>query len=125
MSSNIKIGYHRSHEQFRPSTLVRLAQRAEQEGFTAGLRSDHFHPSVLTDLRRPAQFDTLGQHVQPEELEGKIRISSDVSRHLAWIEEDLQLGFTEVYLHNVNREQEQFIDTFGEKVLPQLGAARP
>ena len=57
---SIKIGYHCSHEQFRPSELVRFAQRAEQA------------------------------------------------------------GFTQVLLHNVNRSQEQFIDAFGERVLPQV-----
>jgi coenzyme F420-dependent glucose-6-phosphate dehydrogenase len=83
-------------------------------------RVNIFENSVLTDLRNPAQFDTLGAHVQPEELEGKIRMSADVQRHLDWIAEDLELGFTGIMLHNVNREQEQFIDTFGEKVLPQF-----
>jgi probable non-F420 flavinoid oxidoreductase len=40
----LKIGYHASHEQFKPSTLLTLMQRAEQAGFTAGTSSDHFHP---------------------------------------------------------------------------------
>jgi coenzyme F420-dependent glucose-6-phosphate dehydrogenase len=83
-------------------------------------RVNIFENVVLTDLRSPAQFDSLGKHVQPEELEGKVRISSDVNRHIDWIAQDLELGFTGVFLHNVNREQEQFIDVFGEKVLPQL-----
>jgi hypothetical protein len=30
----------------------------------------------------------------------------------------MQLGFTRIILHNVNREQENFIKVFGEKVLP-------
>lgn len=40
----LKIGYHASHEQFKPSTLLTYVQRAEQAGFTAGTSSDHFHP---------------------------------------------------------------------------------
>jgi hypothetical protein len=36
----------------------------------------------------------------------------------------MELGFDELILHNVNREQEQFINVFGEKVLPVLTAAR-
>jgi hypothetical protein len=87
-------------------------------------RVNIFENSVLTDLRLPAQFDTLGAHVQPNELEGKIRMSSDVQRHIDWIAEELELGFSEIYLHNVNREQEQFIDMFGEKVLPQIRKAQ-
>ena len=32
-----------------------------------------------------------------------------------------ELGFDEIYLHHVGREQERFIDAFGERVLPELG----
>ena len=87
-------------------------------------RVNIFENSVLTDLRSPAQFDSLGKHVAPEEVKDKIRVSSDLARHAAWIAEDLELGFSEVLLHNVNREQEHFIDVFGEKVLPQVMEAR-
>jgi coenzyme F420-dependent glucose-6-phosphate dehydrogenase len=40
----IKISYHASHEQFRPSQLLQWVAMAEQAGFTGGLSSDHFHP---------------------------------------------------------------------------------
>jgi predicted esterase len=30
------------------------------------------------------------------------------------------MGFDEIYLHNVGRNQAEFIDTFAEKVLPNL-----
>ncbi|WP_420147505.1 TIGR03885 family FMN-dependent LLM class oxidoreductase [Spirosoma sp.] len=40
----LKIGYHASHEQFKPSTLLTYIQRAQQAGFIAGSSSDHFHP---------------------------------------------------------------------------------
>jgi G6PDH family F420-dependent oxidoreductase len=39
-----RIGYHASHEQFPPSTLLRLVKAAEQAGFQAAKCSDHFHP---------------------------------------------------------------------------------
>lgn len=38
------IGYHASHEQFKPSELLNYVQMAAQAGFTHGLSSDHFHP---------------------------------------------------------------------------------
>ena len=34
------------------------------------------------------------------------------------------LGFSRLVLHNVNREQERFVDDFGAHVLPQLADAR-
>jgi coenzyme F420-dependent glucose-6-phosphate dehydrogenase len=39
-----KISYHASHEQFRPSQLLKWVAMAEQAGFTGALSSDHFHP---------------------------------------------------------------------------------
>lgn len=38
-----QIGYHASHEQFKPSELLKYVQMAEQAGFTHALSSDHFH----------------------------------------------------------------------------------
>lgn len=38
------IGYHASHEQFRPGDLLRYVRLAEQAGFRAAMCSDHFHP---------------------------------------------------------------------------------
>lgn len=38
------IGYHASHEQFPPSALLALIQRAEVAGFDCAKSSDHFHP---------------------------------------------------------------------------------
>lgn len=75
---------------------------------------------VLTELRMPNQFDALGELITPEHLHGRIRISSDIQQHIAWLQEDVALGFERIYIHNVNRDQQRFIETFGEKVLPAL-----
>lgn len=40
----MKIGFHASHEQFKPSELLKLVQLAEKAGFNAAMCSDHFHP---------------------------------------------------------------------------------
>ena len=39
-----QIGYHNSHEQFSPGTLLQLSKKAEEAGFEFGNSSDHFHP---------------------------------------------------------------------------------
>jgi coenzyme F420-dependent glucose-6-phosphate dehydrogenase len=75
---------------------------------------------LMTELRSPAQFDAAGQFVKPEELDGFIRISADPQQHIDWLQADFDLGFSQLILHNVNRQQEQFIDVFGDKVLPVL-----
>jgi alkanesulfonate monooxygenase SsuD/methylene tetrahydromethanopterin reductase-like flavin-dependent oxidoreductase (luciferase family) len=47
-------------------------------------------------------------------------ISADLEAHAAAIQRYVDMGFDEVYLHNVGRNQAEFISAFGEKVLPQL-----
>jgi hypothetical protein len=81
-----------------------------------------FASSVLTDLRRPEQFQELAKTVQPRDLEGLVRVSSSLQRHVDWLAEDVRLGFSHLYLHNVNRGQDAFIRAFAEKVLPALRA---
>jgi len=40
----MKIGFHASHEQFKPSELLKLVKLAERAGFNTAMCSDHFHP---------------------------------------------------------------------------------
>ena len=87
-------------------------------------RNNNFKNVLMTQLRTPQQFDAAGEFVTPEALHEHIRISADLQQQLAWLQKDMELGFDELILHNVNREQEQFIKAFGEKVLPVLTAAR-
>ncbi len=48
------------------------------------------------------------------------RLVSDPAQHAAWLQELVELGFDEVYLHHVGQEQREWLDVFGEQVLPQL-----
>ncbi|MEG4118971.1 TIGR03885 family FMN-dependent LLM class oxidoreductase [Microcoleus sp. N9_B4] len=83
-------------------------------------RSNIFKSKMLTQLITPDQFDAAGEFVQPEELYQHVRISADQEQHIEWLQKDIELGFDQLILHNVNREQEQFIEVFGEKVVPAL-----
>ena len=87
-------------------------------------RNNIFDNLVLAELQTPAQFDAVGQYVSPEQLDKSIRISSELEQHIDWLQQDLELGFSELLLHNVNRKQEQFIEVFGEKVIPVLGVTQ-
>lgn len=75
---------------------------------------------VAGNLALPEQFDAAARFVRPEDMHQGVRISSDLGRHAAWLADDLELGFDRVYVHNVNREQQRFIDAFAQGVLPQL-----
>lgn len=87
-------------------------------------RTNIFQGSVLGELRTVEQFDALAEFVKPEDLDGKIDISSDLDFHIGKIKEYMELGFEKIILHNVNREQELFIKDFGDKVLPSFTRAR-
>jgi probable non-F420 flavinoid oxidoreductase len=84
-------------------------------------RTNVFVGPVLWDAPVPEHLDAAALHVRPEDLHGPVRISADLGRHRAWIEEDRALGFDAIYLHEVGTQQQRFIDVFGEKVLPSLG----
>ena len=83
-------------------------------------RNNIFNSPVLSDLRTPAAFDAAGELISPDRLHGFVNISSNTDRHIEWLREYAGLGFTHLYLHNVNREQERFIRAFGEEVIPAL-----
>ena len=86
---------------------------------TSGARTC-FAPPLCWDLATVEQFDIAATHVRPEDVRGPVLVSSDLARHVAWIQELAALGFDAVYLHHVGREQRRFIDAFGEHVLPAL-----
>ena len=49
-----------------------------------------------------------------------VQISSDLGRHTAELAAYAELGFDEIALHYVGQRQDDWIEIFGAKVLPQL-----
>jgi probable non-F420 flavinoid oxidoreductase len=76
--------------------------------------------SIAANLAMPDQFAAAARFVRPEDLDGAVRVSASLDRHVGWLREDLEMGFDHLYLHNVNLEQHAFIEAFGERVLPSL-----
>lgn len=76
--------------------------------------------SVATELAHPAQISAAATHVTRGDLDGAVRISSDLGRHVERLRGDLERGFDGLYLHEVGPEQERFVETFGREVLPRL-----
>lgn len=79
---------------------------------------------VLWTLRMPHEFAAASQYVTPEDLARKLRISSDLAQHAAWIEDYIALGVSEVYCFNAGKNQREFIEAFGASVLPMLSGTR-
>jgi G6PDH family F420-dependent oxidoreductase len=72
------------------------------------------------DIRSPHDFAAMAKLVRPEDFEGRMVISSDPDVHRAHIQQFVDLGFDRVYLHNVGRNQREWIEVFGRDVVPKL-----
>ncbi|GGB79624.1 TIGR03885 family FMN-dependent LLM class oxidoreductase [Dyadobacter sediminis] len=83
-------------------------------------KNNIFSSALLSDIRGAKGFDAAGSVVRPEDLKSSVRISDSTDQHTEWLLQDIEAGVTELYLHNVNTGQQQFIEVFGEKVLPEF-----
>lgn len=83
-------------------------------------RNNVFPSQLLSDIRSPEGLDAAGSMVSEADMFASVRISDSVDQHTEWLAGDIEAGADHLYLHNVNLLQEQFIDVFGEKVLPAL-----
>src|SRR3954470_8830531 len=87
--------------------------------------SNVFPPPLCWDLDTPQAFEAASAHVLPAHVAEVVRVSADLQQHAAWIQEYVDLGFEEIYLHHVGPVQRGFLDAFGAHVLPELGVTVP
>jgi coenzyme F420-dependent glucose-6-phosphate dehydrogenase len=59
-----QLGYHASHEQFKPSDLLQWVKMAETAGFRAISSSDHFRPWSMLQGESGFSFAWLGAAMQ-------------------------------------------------------------
>jgi probable non-F420 flavinoid oxidoreductase len=83
-------------------------------------RSNVFGEPVAWDLETAEAFDTVAEQVTVEQVRTVVDVSSDLAWHRDRLAEYAATGFDEIYLHHVGQSQEQFVDAFGEHVLPAL-----
>jgi alkanesulfonate monooxygenase SsuD/methylene tetrahydromethanopterin reductase-like flavin-dependent oxidoreductase (luciferase family) len=83
-------------------------------------RTNVFGPELMWNLATPEEFDAHGERVDLERVRQSVLVSADLAHHQAWLAELIELGVDRIYLHEVGRQQRRFIDTFGDKVLPDL-----
>jgi probable non-F420 flavinoid oxidoreductase len=91
-----------------------------QAGAFEQWRTNVLDPTVMADLERVEQFEAAAAHIRPEDLHASVLISSDPSRHAAWLHDLSELGVDELFVHQVPVEQPAFIEVYGDKVLPEL-----
>lgn len=77
-------------------------------------------PFPKADIRNPEDFEAMSKLVRPENFKNRVLMSPDLDEHVAQIQHYIDLGFGEIYIHNVGRNQEAFITAYGDRVIPKL-----
>jgi coenzyme F420-dependent glucose-6-phosphate dehydrogenase len=77
-------------------------------------------PFPKQDIRNPEDFASMAKLVKPENFLNRMLITSDLQKHIDNIQHYVNLGFDEIHVHNVGRDQSEFIEVFGKEVLPHL-----
>ncbi len=72
------------------------------------------------DIRSPFDVDQLARSVTADDVRARIPVSSDPDVHRAYLQSFLDLGFDAVHVHNVGRNQSEWIEVFGRDIRPGL-----
>ena len=111
-----------------PAGMPKLLQihvswaRTEDEAVDAAMREwpNGGMPFPKQDVRNPEDFAAMAKLVRPEDFRDRVLMSADLGVHIANIQHYVDMGFDEIHLHNVGRNQAEFIEVFGAEVLPAL-----
>ncbi|WP_285009313.1 TIGR03885 family FMN-dependent LLM class oxidoreductase [Pedobacter faecalis] len=122
--------YHASHEQFRPSELLRYAAMAERVGFDAIASSDHFHPWSHRQGQSGFSFAWLGAAMHATSLPYSVVCAPGQRYHPAVVAQaiatlaemfpgrfDINLGSGEALNENITGEKWPAKQTRNERLL--------
>ncbi len=77
-------------------------------------------PFPKQDIKNPEDFAAMAKLVRPEDFKNRVLMTSDLEAHTKHIQHYVDMGFDEVHVHNVGRNQAEFIEVFGREVIPNL-----
>ncbi len=111
-----------------PATMPRILQvkvsyaKTEEESIEAAMKEwpNGGMNFPKADIRNPEDFEAMSKLVRPENYKNRVLTTPDLSAHVAYLQHFIDLGFNEIYIHNVGRNQEAFIDAYGKDVAPKL-----
>ncbi len=83
-------------------------------------KNNIFSSSVLTNLSTAAQFDEIGKIVKKEDMIDHVIIGNKPQIFLDLIQEYKSLGVAKIFFHNVNVNQQQFIQFFGKEIISNI-----
>ncbi|HEY7133145.1 MAG TPA: TIGR03557 family F420-dependent LLM class oxidoreductase [Candidatus Limnocylindrales bacterium] len=77
-------------------------------------------PFPKQDIKNPEDFAQMAKLVTPAHFRNRVLMTSDLEAHTAHLQHYVDMGFDEIHLHNVGRNQAEFLEVFGRDVLPNL-----
>lgn len=103
---------------------VQISYAADEEDALEGAweqwKNNIFPSKLISEINTADQFDALGESVRKEDIKEHVIVGSQPDIFIQKIEQFRKLGFEKIIIHNVNKDQESFIDFFGKEVLPSF-----
>jgi coenzyme F420-dependent glucose-6-phosphate dehydrogenase len=75
---------------------------------------------VLWELRQPEHFQAAVENADPSVYRKNMLATSSIDEIVERLGQYIELGFERLYLHQVGPDQQRFIETFADRVLPQV-----
>lgn len=94
-------------------------EEAEQQA-VRNWRANALPPEKTENLASPREFDEATSSTTAADLRDSVLMSAEPGRHGERLQELSDLGVARVYVHHVGRDQQRFIETYADDVLPRL-----
>jgi hypothetical protein len=113
--------FHAGGGEGKPALLQVPLSMAATDDESARIARAHWQqaalpPALLADIQSPKGIEEAAARIPPDAILRSVRASADVERQLAWLHEDLAMGFTRIYLHNVNPNHQRFFEAFAGRL---------
>ncbi len=82
-------------------------------------------PEEKTGVEDPLEMERRADALSAERSASRWIVSSDVAEHVGAVQRYIDLGFRHLVFHAPGTDQERFLRTYSEEILPQLRTAVP
>ncbi|CAG5067756.1 F420-dependent glucose-6-phosphate dehydrogenase 1 [Dyadobacter sp. CECT 9623] len=77
-------------------------------------------PEKCANFRKVADFENATNDMKPSDMDEHLLISEKAEVYIDYLQRLSDLGFDGIFVHNVGRNQAEYIEFFGKNVLPRL-----
>lgn len=79
---------------------------------------------LASDLATPEELDIAGRFIPDEEIAGSVIVTDSVDELVGRLRGFEEMGFEQIYLHHVARDQTPFLKLAENELLPELHSSR-